>query len=114
VHLDRARLAGLGRSMGREAAARVAERAIEDVAERICAIELAWRAGEFGRMAKTARALIAIAEQIGMIAVAEVSMDVCTSLENRDEAALAAIVSRLVRVGDLSLGSAARSEILSI
>ena len=112
--IDRARLAGLWRSVGRDAAARIAERAMEDVAERVCAIELAWRAGEFGRMAKTARALIAVAEQIGMVGVAEVATDVCTTLKNRDEAALAAVVARLVRVGDQSLGTAARADILSL
>lgn len=110
VVIDRARLARLSRSMGPEAALRVAERAIEEVAERICAIELAWRAGEFGRMAKTARALVAVAEQIGMTAVAEVAGDVRVALAARDDAALAAIVSRLVRVGDASIGQAARAD----
>ena len=111
--IDRAKLARLGRTMGRDAAARIAERAIEEVAERICAIELAWRTSDFVRLGKTARALIAISEQIGMVGVAEVSTDICTTLANRDEAALAAVVSRLVRVGDHSLGTAATGEFLS-
>lgn len=114
VHLDRARLAGLGRSMGREAATRIVERAIEEVAERICGIELAWRSGEFGRMAKSARSLHVISDQIGMVSVAEVASDVGQALDARDEAALAAIVARLNRVGDISLDRAARAEILSI
>ena len=114
VHIDRARLACLGRSMGRDAATRVVEHALEDVAERICAVRLAWRSGEFARMVKAARTLIAVAEQIGMASVAEVSRDVISAFDARDEAALAAIVARLVRVGDASLDHAARAEILSI
>lgn len=114
VQFDRARLACLGRSMGRDAAARVVEQALEEVAERICAIRLAWCSGEFGRMSKAARTLIAVADQIGMASVAEVAADVIKALDARDEAALAAIVARLVRVGDASLDRAARAEILSI
>lgn len=112
VVLDSTRMAALGRALGDDAARRVADRAVEEVAEGVCAVGAAWRAGEFARMGKAARGLVEVAERIGMTGVSEVALDVARTLGARDEAALAAVVARLDRMGTGSLLEAARAEIL--
>jgi hypothetical protein len=47
--------------------------------------------------------LIAISEQIGMLALARVANDVITTLDAGDVPATAATLSRLLQIGDKSL-----------
>jgi hypothetical protein len=52
---------------------------------------------------KSVKSLIAIAEQIGMCKLARVAGDVGTAVDQADMVAVAATLSRLMRVGEASL-----------
>lgn len=56
-------------------------------------------------MRKNTRMMIAIADQIGMHAVARVARDVTECLDAADSIALSATLARLIRVGDRSLNA---------
>lgn len=78
-------------------------RAIEELAVRLSHCERAWRKGNRQELAKSARSLIAIADQIGMTALARVAEDVGHALQAADPPAEAATLFRLLRIGERSL-----------
>lgn len=103
VRLDSDRLAGLYRQLGETAAEDVVCRAIEEMAVRLTRCERMWRKNDREGLRKCARSLIAIAEQVGMVALARVAGDVARALDARDEVAVGATLCRLIRVGERSL-----------
>lgn len=105
IKLDPEQLWLLERSLGSNLAEETANSALETIVSRICCIETAWEAGEFQRLAKSARMLVGVAEQVGMTSLAQVAHDVSGLAVGRDDAARAAVVRRLVRIGDASLAA---------
>lgn len=103
VVIDRERLCILVRDLGEAGAERVVDRALNEIADRLLAVETSWAAGELGRVARTAHSLIAIADQVGLHLVAHVACDVASLAGQGDDAALAATVARLQRVGETSM-----------
>ncbi|MEY8837590.1 hypothetical protein AB9K41_00970 [Cribrihabitans sp. XS_ASV171] len=103
VRLDSDRLGGLYRQLGDAGAEDVVCRAIEELAVRLSACERHWRQQDWAGLRKCARSLIAIAEQIGMVALARVAGDVTCSVDTGDRVATAATLYRLIRVGERSL-----------
>lgn len=103
IFVDAEHLVDLARDRGVPRAEFIAYTALEEIAERLTSAEAAWRAGEFQRLAKIARSVVGMSEQLGMQTVAEVAGQVATVASGRDQAALAALIARLVRVGDGSL-----------
>lgn len=105
VKLDSVQLVVLAEQLGPKMAEETADTALEAIVTRVCAIEAAWEAGEFSRMAKSARLLVGAAEQVGLTSLVKVARDVVVLARTNDDAALAAVVKRLVRTGDASLAA---------
>lgn len=82
-----------------------AEDSVEEMVVCLATIEAAWAAGEFGRLPGTLRTLVQLAERTGLPSVAAVAQMACGLVGGRDDVALAAVVSRLVRVGETSLAT---------
>jgi DhnA family fructose-bisphosphate aldolase class Ia len=105
IFVDAGHLVDLARDKGVPRAEFIAFAALEEIVERLTAVEAAWRAGEFQRLAKVARSVVGMSEQLGMQTVALVAARVAAVAETSDQAALAALVARLVRVGEGSLAA---------
>jgi hypothetical protein len=103
VRLERGRLAALYASVGETQAEEIICKAMEELAVRLALIERAYSARELAALSKGARGLVAIAEQVGMTTLARVAGDVAACAEEVNVAALAATLSRLVRISDRSL-----------
>ncbi len=103
VRLERDRLAALYASVGEVQAEEIICRAMEELAMRLALMERAYAACEMQALAKGARGLVAIAEQVGMTCLAKVAGDVAICADERDSPALAATLSRLMRISDRSL-----------
>ncbi|MEO9779236.1 MAG: hypothetical protein ABJH07_14770 [Sedimentitalea sp.] len=103
VRLDRDRLNALYVQLGEAGAEDVVCRAIEELAVRLAHCERCWRQGQIADLRKNARSLIAISEQIGMCEITRVAADVTATIDNGDDAARAATLFRLIRLGDRSL-----------
>lgn len=82
-----------------------AEDAIEEMVVCLAAIEAAWSAGEFARLETALKSAIELAERTGLIDVAHVAVEASGLIGGYDEVALAAVVARLVRVGETSLAT---------
>ncbi|MEL7460151.1 MAG: hypothetical protein AAGJ39_04250 [Pseudomonadota bacterium] len=91
------------RELGAAGAERVVDRAVDEISGRLLLIETSWASADFRTLGRTARSLIAVADQIGMHLLAHVSCDVAGLAETDDDTALAAAVARLQRVGESSL-----------
>ena len=103
ARLDSDRLNALYAQLGRAAAEEVICRAMEELAVRLSYIDEMYRARDWESLRKSTRALIAIAEQIGMMGLARAASNVIDCIDDRDAAALAATLSRLNRLGEKSL-----------
>lgn len=101
--LDHDQLGALYAQLGAVGAEDVVRRAMEELALRLTHAERHYRGSEFDNLRKGAMSLVAISEQIGMQKVSMVAVDVATSIDQGDEVALAATLSRLLRVGERSL-----------
>jgi len=103
VRLDPDRLGGLYQQLGEASAEDVVCRAIEELAVRLTHCERLWRQQDHTGLRKCARSLIAIADQIGMTALARVAGDVTIAVDSLDGPAMGATLFRLLRVGERSL-----------
>lgn len=103
VRLDQGRLEQLYMQLGEAGAEDVVCRALEELAVRLSHTERCFRENQMPDMRKSARSLIAIAEQIGMGKLAGVARDVTLCIDRRDKVAVAATLSRLLRIGETSL-----------
>lgn len=103
VRLDPDKLGELYSQLGEAGAEDVVCRAIEELAVRLTHCERLWRQDKMVELRKNARSLIAISEQIGMTAMADIARDVTLAIDNEDAPAVAAILFRLLRVGERSL-----------
>lgn len=103
VRLNPSRLTELFVQLGNRGAEDVVCRAMEELAVRLADIEASYWKGDFTKVSKGSRGLIAIAEQIGLNGLAQVARHVSATSSRDDATAIAATVSRLVRMGDKSL-----------
>ena len=103
VGLDPGRLEDLYDQLGARGAENVVCRALEELAARLAHTERCYRERRTGDMRKSARSLIAIAEQIGMWMLAQVARDVTHCIDAGDAVALGAVLARLLRIGERSL-----------
>lgn len=103
VGLDADRLEELYSQLGEAGAENVVCRALEELAARLSHTERCYREIRITDMRKSARSLIAIAEQIGMLKLAQVAGDVTRCIDEADRVALAATLARLLRIGERSL-----------
>ncbi len=103
VRLDRDRLNGLHRQLGSENALDVLCRTVEELAVRLSNCERHWRQRDWDALRKCSKSLVAIADQIGMTALARVAGDVAGAVDAGDAVAAGATLGRLIRVGERSL-----------
>lgn len=108
VQLDQARLSVLYYKLGEEGADRAIGRASRELAARTARCRSLWEAGDRAGLRKCARSMIPIAEQAGMSQFARVAAQVSATAAGHDAVALAATVSRLLRVGESSLRAVRR------
>ena len=101
--MDPAQIETLRGDLGRPAAEDVVCRAMEEVAQRMCTLQNQALSGPREEMHKGLRALAAIADQIGMLALSHVAGDVTYCIDRADTNAVASTLSRLIRVGERSL-----------
>ncbi|MFV0512966.1 MAG: hypothetical protein ACK5MY_04935 [Jhaorihella sp.] len=114
VRIDLDRLGTLYRRLGEDGAADVVCRAIEELAARLSRCERMWRDGNGPELRKSARSLIAIADQIGMTTLARVAGDVTDTVDAGDEAAAGATLFRLIRIGERSVSAVWDAQGLSV
>ncbi|MCA0921222.1 hypothetical protein [Pseudooceanicola nanhaiensis] len=103
IGVDPLRLDQLYGQLGETGAEEVICRAMEELALRLTRAERMYRQGHLTELRKGARALAAIADQIGMTGLSLVADDVKTCVDTGDTVALAAVIARLMRVGEGSL-----------
>lgn len=103
VCVDQERLGTLYKQLGETDAEDVVCRAMEELALRISHCDRLYRTSDWLELRKNSRSLIAIAEQVGLQKLAAVANDVMQSVDQNDEVAIAATLTRLVRVGERSL-----------
>lgn len=83
----------------------MAEDAVEDMVVFLAGIEAAWAAGEFARLGTTLDSVATLSARIGLKDVATVAYQAVDLVDQKDEVALAAVIARLVRVGEASLAT---------
>lgn len=103
VTVDQDRLGALYSQLGEVSAEDVVCRAIEELALRLSHCDALFREQAWDEMRKNTRALVAIADQIGMYRLSAVASDVTTCIDQANKVAIAATLSRLIRVGERSL-----------
>ena len=103
VRVDQDRLGALYSQLGEAGAEDVVCRALEELAQRLSRCEALFLDAAWPELRKNARSLIAISEQIGMSALAHVAGDVTRCIDQCDHTAVAATLSRLLRIGERSL-----------
>ena len=114
VQLDQVRIDTLYAQLGETGAENVVCRAMEELALRMSQCETLWRDQNKAQLRKHARSLIAIADQIGMKTLARVAGDVTNCVDDMDDVALAATLSRMLRIGERSLAAIWSMENLSL
>nr|WP_306151641.1 hypothetical protein [Roseovarius sp. MMSF_3281] len=114
VRLDPDRLEDLYDQLGERGAESVVCRALEELAARLSHTERCYRERRTEDMRKSARSLIAIAEQIGMWMLANVARDVTQCIDASDAVALGAVLARLLRIGERSLSEVWELQDMSI
>lgn len=114
VRLNAGRLEELYLQLGEAGAEDVVCRALEELAARLSHTERCYREARLPDMRKSARSLIAIAEQVGMQLLANVARDVTLCVDDGDQIALAATLARLLRIGESSLNEVWELQDLSI
>ncbi|MEP4195093.1 MAG: hypothetical protein ABJL99_05575 [Aliishimia sp.] len=103
ANLDHDQLGALYAQLGPAGAEDVLRRAMEELALRLSHSERLYQQNELPELRKSAHSLIAIADQIGMSKLAKVAENVSEAVEQGDMVAVAATLSRLMRVGETSL-----------
>lgn len=105
VRLDSGVILRLQAELGPLGAENVVCRAIEEIALRLEALGEPHRTGRWAELARRARSLVAIADQVGMTTLARVCRDVALCAERGDAAGLGATLQRLDRIAHRSLSA---------
>ena len=103
VCVDQERLGTLYKQLGETDAEDVVCRALEELALRISHCDRLYRTSDWQELRKNSRSLIAIADQVGLQKMAAVANDVMSAVDQADPVAIAATLTRLIRVGERSL-----------
>ena len=105
VRVDGARLEALCRTMGPVAADALLARAVEELAMALVHADDLFARGEGARLHRTMADVAGMADQVGLTAMARIAGDVQACIASGDDTALVATLSRLIRVGERSLGA---------
>ncbi|WP_037228027.1 hypothetical protein [Roseobacter sp. GAI101] len=103
VSVDQERLGTLYAQLGEAGAEDVVCRAMEELALRMSHCDRLFRESNWDELRKNSRSLIAIADQVGLQKLGLVASDVMSAIDQHDEVAVAATLTRLIRIGERSL-----------
>lgn len=103
VSVDQERLGTLYAQLGEAGAEDVVCRAMEELALRMSHCDRLFRESNWDDLRKNSRSLIAIADQVGLQKLGLVASDVMSAIDQHDEVAVAATLTRLIRIGERSL-----------
>ncbi|MFC0201262.1 hypothetical protein [Paracoccus rhizosphaerae] len=103
VRVDSRRVAEIIAELGETAAQHVVGLALEQLAAALTAVDAALQAGDLAQAVADAERISRLAWQIGLLSLAGVAMDLGSTAERGDQAAMSAIRARLMRVGNRSL-----------
>ncbi|MGZ3215050.1 hypothetical protein [Paracoccus sp. T5] len=103
VRVDNRRVADIVAELGETAAQHVIGLALEQLATALTAVDAALDRRDLAQAMAHAERMSRLAWQIGLLSLAGVAMDLGSTAERGDHAALAAIRARLMRVGNRSL-----------
>lgn len=104
VSLDQDRLAVLYTSLDQAHADDIIVRALEQLAKRLAATERAYRREDFAAVERLSQGVAAIAEQVGMLDLAQGALAVRSCVKTGDAIGAAATLARMSRLGNQSLG----------
>ena len=90
-------------SLGQETGRDVVERAVFEISDRLCRLELALRNNEMAAVGKIAASLVCMSSQIGLLVFADVAMGLSKSVTAGNTVPAAALAERLLRLGESSL-----------
>jgi len=99
VRIDPDPLIRLHSALGAQGAEDMIGRALEDISHRLTRIEADHRACAFDRLGRGAKAIGAVAAQVGLRDLGAVATHVVECCGHNDAAALGATVARLMRMG---------------
>ncbi|MBM3605026.1 MAG: hypothetical protein FJX25_09785 [Alphaproteobacteria bacterium] len=103
VRVDSRRVAEIVAELGETAAQHVISLALEQLASALGQVDAALDRGDGAQAVAHAERMSRLSWQIGLLSLAGVAMDLGSTVERGDHAALAAIRARLMRVGNRSL-----------
>jgi len=103
VNLDPDRIVVLYAELGQVAAERVLSAAMEDLAVHLVAIQMAVLDRQEQVILRGLDELGRLARQVGMRVLSQVARDLADCVTREDTVAQAAVLARLVRIGDRSL-----------
>ena len=103
VRLDQDQLEILVLQVGPQGADQLVSHAMEELAVLMARLERHHLDGAFDEVQTGVKALVSIAQKIGMTTLARVGRDVLYLLEGHDSTAYCAALARLVRIGESSL-----------
>jgi hypothetical protein len=106
AEFDEDTINALSREVGQNVAENILCRALEDMAARLAQIRSDYVDGHRSRLRKSVRALVPIAEQVGLPIVAKVARDVISCIDSDEGVALAATLCRLLRCGETAIACA--------
>jgi len=105
VRLDPERVIALYAELGERAAEDTVERAMQEMALRLGAMERDWRRRDLAGLGRNARSVARLSHEVGMATMARVGADVAAAAAAGDVTACAATFARLRRIGDRSLAT---------
>jgi HPt (histidine-containing phosphotransfer) domain-containing protein len=100
TEIDARRVQALVHDMGHQSAERLFGRALDDIEDRLTAVDRAARGGDLRGAAQRARQLAKVADAAGLTGVRRVASMVADAAEAGDGPALGATLSRLSRLVD--------------
>ncbi|MDJ0627433.1 MAG: hypothetical protein QNJ44_04155 [Rhodobacter sp.] len=103
VRLNADRMTAICRDQGTDAGEVAICKAMEDIAVMLAQADAAWRRGERTHLRRHATSVTVAAAELGMPDLVRVAQDICGICCRYDDAALAAVVARLGRLGEGSL-----------
>ena len=103
--IDPGPIARLFAEKGEAGAEHVIGAAMDELVERVGKAENLHRACRFGDLARMARSIVGVAEEVGFRGVARAASQVCECAMSRDPNALAATIARLGRLTEQSLAA---------
>lgn len=103
VCVDQEKLSALYAQLGNAGAEDVVCRAMEELALRLSHCNRLFQDHNWTDLRKNSRSLMPISDQVGLERLASVAGDVVRCIDQRDEVALSATLTRLIRIGERSL-----------